>query len=66
MPATSSNVTFGRFSDSSFARERPNESAWQPPLCAWRKMKINSSAISMNGTNWKTQPMIGVSIAPRR
>ena len=52
-PATSAKVTLGRFSLSSLARERPNDSAWLPPLCAWRKMKISSSAINRNGTNWK-------------
>ena len=55
-------MTFGRFSLSSFARERPNDSAWLPPLCAWRKMKISSSAMMMNGMNWKTYPMNGVDV----
>ena len=49
MPATSANVTLGRFSESSLARERPNESAWLPPLWAWRKMKISNSAIEHEG-----------------
>ena len=49
-PATSAKVTFGRFSLSSLARERPNESAWLPPLCAWRTMNTSSSPMMMNGT----------------
>jgi hypothetical protein len=59
MPATSAKVTFGRFSDSSFARERPNESAWLPPLCAWRKMKSKSSAISAKGISCTSIETIG-------
>ena len=48
-PATSAKVTFGRFSESIFARERPNESAWLPPLCACRKIKNSSSTIIASG-----------------
>ena len=59
-PATSANVTFGRFSESIFARERPNDNAWLPPLCACLKMMNRNIARTMNGRN----PRIDVTHVP--
>ena len=52
-PATSSNVTFGRFSVSSLARLLPNDSAWLPPDCAWRMKIMMSTMMTTMGTMLK-------------
>ena len=54
-PATSLNVTFFCWLDSSRARLLPKESALLPPVCIWRMKKIHSPKSKSMGSPFTTQ-----------
>ena len=55
-PATSLNVTFGVSPVSSLAFDLPNENAFCPPDCIWRKMKIQKPMSRMYGSRLMMSP----------